>query len=147
MRKDEYLKYINPDDFRKLYEEWAAKGKPKGNNPLYVKVWDMVENSVKACIGALQNRYHCKYQNYDEKVLDCTILIMNKLINMTDTPKNIVNMAYLPVLGLCLGKKTIAQERENNFLSLDSLTDGGDSFDDLMYLDEYGEVHYGYPNY
>ena len=144
MKKDEYLKYINPDEFIKLYEEWAAKGKPKGNNPLYVKVWEMVENSVKACIGALQNRYHCKYQNYDEKVLDSTILIMNKLINMTDTPKNIVNLAYLPVLGLCLGKKTIAQERENNFLSLSSLTECGDTFDDLMYIDEEGEVHYGY---
>ena len=144
MKKEYYIKYIDPDEFKKLYEEWTAKGKPKGNNPLYVKVWDMVENSVKACIGALQDRYHCQYQDYDEKVLDGTILIMNKLINMTDTPKNIVNMAYLPILGICCSKKAIAQERENNALSLDSLTEGGDSFCELMFLDEYGEVRYEY---
>ena len=144
MKKEYYLKYIDPAEFKKLYEEWAAKGKPKGNNPLYVKVWDMVENSVKACIGTLQDRYHCKYQDYDEKVLDGTILIMNKLINMTDTPKNIVSMCYLPVLGICCSKKAIAQDRENNALSLDSLTEGGDSFCELMFLDEYGTVQYGY---
>ena len=100
MKKEHYLKYIDSTEFKKLYEEWAAKGKPKGNNPLYVKVWEMVENSVKACIDALQNRYHCQYQDYDEKVLDSTILIMNKLINMTDTPKNIVSKFLHPLLGL-----------------------------------------------
>lgn len=130
-------------EFKKLYEEWAAKGKPKGNNPLYVKVWNMVENSVKACIGALQDRYHCKYQDYDEKVLDGTILIMNKLINMTDTPKNIVSMCYFPVLNICCSKKAIAQERKNNALSLDSLIEDEYSFK-LMFLDEYGEVQYEY---
>lgn len=144
MKKEYYIKYIDPDEFKKLYEEWAAKGKPKGNNPLYVKVWDMVENSVKACIGDLQDRYHCKYQDYDEKVLDSTILIMNKLINMTDTPKNIVSMCYFPVLDICCSKKAIAQERKNNALSLDSLTEGEDYFCKLMFLDEYGEVYYEY---
>ena len=144
MKKEYYIKYINPDEFKKLYEEWAAKGKPKGNNPLYVKVWDMMENSVKACIGDLQDRYHCKYQDYDEKVLDSTILIMNKLINMTDTPKNIVSMCYFTVLNICCSKKAIAQERKNNALSLDSLTEDEYSFCKLMFLDEYGEVYYEY---
>ena len=104
----------------------------------------MVENSAKACIGDLQDRYHCKYQDYDEKVLDSTILIMNKLINMTDTPKNIVSMCYFTVLNICCSKKAIAQERKNNALSLDSLTEGEDSFCKLMFLDEYGEVYYEY---
>ena len=144
MKKEYYIKYINPDEFKKLYEEWAAKGKPKGNNPLYVKVWDMMENSLKACIGDLQDRYHCKYQDYDEKVLDSTILIMNKLINMTDTPKNIVSMCYFTVLNICCSKKAIAQERKNNALSLDSLTEDEYSFCKLMFLDEYGEVYYEY---
>ena len=145
MKKADYEKYIKPDDFRKLYEEWSAAGKPQGNHPLYVQIWDGVTNAVKACIGALQARYHCQYQDYDEKVLDGTILIMTKLLKMEDTPKNIINMAYLPVLGVCCNKKVIAQEMENNnSLSLDSLTGGGDTFADLMYLDEDGEVHYGY---
>lgn len=144
MKKAEYEKYVDPDDFRKLYEEWAAAGKPQGNNPLYVKIWGITTESVKACVGALQARYHCQYQDYDEKVLDGTILIMNKLMNMTDTPKNIVSMCYLPVLGVCCGPKAIASERENNSLSLDSLTSGGDTFADLMYLDEDGEAHYEY---
>ena len=144
MKKEHYLKYIDSTEFKKLYEEWVAKGKPKGNNPSNVKVWEMVENSVKACIDALQNRYHCQYQDYDEKVLDSTILIMNKLINMTDTPKNIVSMCYFTVLDICCSKKVIAQERENNALSLDSLTESGDYFCKLMFLDEYGEVCYEY---
>ena len=144
MKKEYHLKYIDHTEFKKLYEEWAAKGKPKGNNPSNVKVWDMVENSVKACIETLQDRYHCKYQDYDEKVLDCAILIMNKLINMTDTPKNIVSMCFFTVLNICCSKKAIAQDRENNALSLDSLTEGGDSFCELMFLDEYGTVQYGY---
>ena len=145
MKKSDYEKYIKPEEFSKLYEEWAATGKPQGNNPLYVKIWGGVTNAVKACIGALQARYHCQYQDYDEKVLDGTILIMTKLLKMEETPKNIINLSYLPVLGVCCNKKVIAQEMENNnSLSLDSLTEGGDSFADLMYLDEYGEVHYGY---
>ena len=145
MKKSDYEKYIKPEEFSKLYEEWAAAGKPQGNNQLYIKIWNGVENAVRACIGALQARYCCQYQDYDEKVLDGTILIMTKLLKMDDTPKNIVNMCYLPVLGVCCNKKVIAQEMEsNNSLSLDSLTEGGDSFADLMYIDEEGEVHYGY---
>lgn len=141
MKKSEYEKYIKPEEFSKLYEEWSAVGKPQGNNPLYLKIWSGVTNAVKACIGALQARYHCQYQGYDEKVLDGTILIMNKLLTMDDEPKNIVNMCYLPVLGVCCGPKAIKQEQESNLLSLDCLTEGGDSFADLMYVDEDGEVH------
>ena len=37
-----------------------------------------------------------------------------------------------------------AQERKNNALSLDSLTEGENSFCKLMFLDEYGEVQYEY---
>ena len=148
MKKSDYEKYLNPKEFAQTYEEWAAAGKPQGNDPLYTKIWDGVVNAVKACVGALQTRYHCQYQDYDEKVLDGTILIMNKLLKMEETPKNIINMCYLPVLGVCCNKKVIAQEMMyNNSLSLDSLTEGGDTFADLIYLDEDGEVHYGYPNY
>ena len=41
MKKEYHLKYIDHTEFKKLYEEWAAKGKPKGNrtnlaeSPLY----------------------------------------------------------------------------------------------------------------
>lgn len=144
MKKSEYEKYLDPNEFSKLYEEWKAKGKPQGNHPLYVKVWDGVTNAVKACIGTLQSRYRCQYQDYDEKVLDGTILIMTKLLKMEDTPKNIINMCYLPVLGVCCGPKARSQEMQGSALSLDSLTEGGDTFADLMYLDEDGEAHYGY---
>lgn len=132
MKKAEYLKYVDPDDFRKLYEEWAAAGKPQGNDPLYLKVWNTTAESVKACIGALQTRYHCQYQDYDEKVLDGTILIMTKLLKMEDTPKNIINMCYLPVLGVCCGPKARKQEWENSMLSIDVETNGGDTFESLL---------------
>lgn len=142
MKKSDYLKYLDPKGFAQLYEEWKAKGKPQGNDPLYMKIWDGVTNAVKACVGALQARYRCQYQDYDDKVMDSTILIMNKLLTMGDTPKNIVNMSYLPVLGVCCGPKAIKQEWENNMLSTDVVTDGGDTFTDMMYLDEDGEVQY-----
>lgn len=142
MKKSDYEKYLDPKVFAELYEEWKVKGKPQGNDPLYIKIWDGVTNAVKACIGALQASYHCQYQDYDEKVLDGTILIMSKLLKMEDTPKNIINLAYLPVLGICCGPKAIKQEWENNMLSTDVVTDGGDTFTDLMYLDEDGEVQY-----
>lgn len=142
MKKSDYEKYLDPKEFAQLYEEWTAAGKPQGNDPLYAKVWDGVTNAVRACIGALQARYHCQYQDYSDKVMDGTILIMTKLLKMNDTPKNIINLSYLPVLGVCCGPKAMASERENNSLSLDSLTDGGDTFADLMYLDEGGKVHY-----
>lgn len=148
MKKSDYEKYIKPEEFAKLYEEWKAKGKPQGNDPLYVRIWNGVVNAVKACIGALQTRYHCQYQDYDEKVLDGAILIITKLLKMEDTPKNIINLSYLPVLGVCCNKKVIAQEMEsNNSLSLDSLTEGGDRYSELLWSDEDGEVHYGYANY
>ena len=144
MKKSEYEKYIDPDAFEQLYNEWNYAGKPQGNNPLYIKIWNGVENAVKACIGSLQNHYHCKYQNYDEKVVDGTILIMNKLINMTDAPKNIVSMCYLPVLGICCGPKAIQSEFENNMMSTEEETEGGDAFADLIYIDEEGKATYNY---
>lgn len=140
MRRDFYEKYIKPEEFEQLYNDWDAIGKPQGNNTLYIKIWNGVENAVKACIGALQNRYHCKYQDYDEKVVDGTILIMNKLMNMTDAPKNIVSMCYLPVLGICCGPKAIQSEWENNMLSTGVTTEGGDTFEDL--INEDGDVSY-----
>ena len=140
MKKSDYEKYLDPKEFAQLYEEWAAAGKPQGNNPLYVKIWDGVTNAVKACIGALQSRYHCQYQDYSEKVLDGTILIMAWLLKMEDTPKNIVNMCYLPVLGVCCGPKARQKDFENAMLSTDVPTEGGDTFADL--IDEDGEVQY-----
>ena len=140
MKKAEYLKYVDPKEFAQLYEEWKAKGKPQGNDPLYLKVWNTTAESVKACIGALQTRYHCQYQDYDEKILDGTILIMTKLLKMDDTPKNIINMCYLPVLGVCCGPKARKQEWENNMLSTDVETNGGDTFESL--LDSNGELNY-----
>lgn len=140
MKKSDYEKYLDPKEFSQLYEEWAVAGKPQGNDPLYVRVWDGVTNAVKACIGALQARYHCQYQDYGEKVLDGTILIMTKLLKMEDTPKNIVNMCYLPVLGVCCGPKARQKDFENDMLSTDVPTEGGDTFADL--INEDGEVQY-----
>ena len=143
MKKSDYEKYINPKEFAKLYEEWVTKGKPQGNDPLYIKIWSGVTNAVKACIGALQATYHCKYQDYDDKVTDGTIKVMTKLLKMNDTPKNIVNLSYLYVLGVCCGPKAIKQEWEDQMLSTDVFTEGGDTFTDLVYYsEEDGEVQY-----
>ena len=144
MKKSDYSKFINPEDFRKLYEEWAAAGKPTGNNQLYIKIWDGVTNAVKACIGSLQSRYHCEYQNYDEKVLDGTITVMEKLLKMNEPPRNIVSMSYLPVLGVCCGSKAINEEKDDMALSIDNLTKGGDAFEEIMYIDEDGTLCYNY---
>lgn len=140
MKKSDYEKYLDPKEFALLYEEWKAKGKPLGNDPLYLRIWNGVENAVKACIGSLQARYCCQYQDYDEKVLDGTILIMSKLLKMEDSPKNIINMAYLPVLGICCGPKARKQEWENSMLSTDVETTGGDTFESL--LDSNGKLNY-----
>lgn len=140
MRKEQYLQYLDPKEFAALYEEWKAKGKPKGNDKLYTQLWFGVINAVKACIGALQARYHCKYQDYDDKVMNGTIIIMNKLLTMDDTPKNIVSMCYLPVLGVCCGTKARQKEFEDSTLSTDVPTEGGDTFEDL--IDEDGEISY-----
>lgn len=144
MTKTEYLKYINPSDFKQLYEEWADTGKPTGNHPLYLQIWDGVTNAVKACIGALQARYHCQYQDYDTKVLDGTITVMEKLLKMNEPPRNIVNMAYLPVLGVCCGKPALQSDWENGMLSTDEVSNGGDPFNELLYVDEEGDVHINY---
>ena len=140
MKKAEYTKFIDPKEFALLYEEWKAKGKPQGNDLTYAKVWDGVTNAVKACIGALQARYHCQYRDYDEKILDGAILIMNKLLKMEDIPKNIVNMCYLPVLGVCCGPKAMQADFENSMLSTDAETNGGDTFESL--IDDDGELNY-----
>lgn len=142
MRKDEYDKYLDPEDFRMLYEEWAADGKPTGNHPLYVQIFDGVTNAVKACIGALQSRYHCCYQDYDEKVMDGTALIIEKLLKMDEPPRNIVNFAYLPILGICCGPKALQSEWENGMMSTDTETECGDAFCEMLYLDEEGTVTY-----
>lgn len=140
MKKADYEKYIKPSEFAALYSEWKAKGKPLGNDPLYLKIWDGVTNAVKACIGSLQTRYGCQYQGYDEKVLDGTALMIAKLQKMEDYPKNIVNMCYLPVLGVCCGPKAMQADFENSMAHTDIPTKGGDTFEDL--IDEDGEISY-----
>lgn len=136
MKKAEYEKYIIPSEFEALYNEWAAKGKPKGNDKTYTQIWFGVTNAVKACVGALQARYHCKYQDYEDKVMDATMLIIDKLSRMTDSPKNIVNMSYLPTLGVCCGPKARQKEFEDNMMSLDAQTDDGDSYVDIINPDD-----------
>lgn len=142
MRKDEYDKYLDPEDFRMLYEEWASAGKPTGNHLLYLQIWDSIKNAVKACIGALQSRYHCCYQDYDEKVMDGTALIIEKLLKMDEPPRNIVSFAYLPILGICCGPKALQSEWENGMISTDTETKCGDAFCEMLYLDEEGTVTY-----
>lgn len=144
MKKEEYIKFINPEEFASLYDEWSAAGKPQSNHPLYIKIWNYVENAVKACIGALQSRYHCQYQDYAEKVLDGTITIVEKLLKMDEPPRNIVSMSYLPVLGICCGMKAINAEKDDMALSIDNLTNGGDAFSELIYIDDDGTLCYNY---
>lgn len=135
MKKSDYEKYLDPKEFTKLYEEWVEKGKPTGNDPLYLKVWNGVTESVKACIGALQKRYRCKYQDYNEKVLDGTALIITRLLKMEDIPKNIINFAYLPVLGVVAGPKAMQSDFENSMASLDIPIEGRDTFADKLSTD------------
>lgn len=135
MKKSDYRKYIEPKDFAKLYEEWAEKGKPTGNDPLYLKIWNGVSESVKACIGALQARYHCQYRDYDEKVLDGTALMISRLIKLEGCPKNIVNMCYLPVLGVVAGPKAMQSDFEDSMASLDIPIEGRDTFIDRLSAD------------
>lgn len=142
MTKKDYLKYLDPEDFKKLYEEWVANGKPTGNHPLYVQIFDGVTNAVKACMGALQARYHCQYQSYEEKVMEGTITIIEKLLKMTEPPRNIVNFAYLPILGVCCGPKAMQSDWENGMMSTDTETECGDAFCEMLYLDEEGTVAY-----
>lgn len=142
MTKTEYEKFIEPNAFRMLYEEWVSVGKPTGNHPLYVQIFDGVTNAVKACIGALQSRYHCCYQDYNEKVMDGTILIIDKLLKMDEPPRNIVSFAYLPILGICCGPKALQSEWENGMMSTDTETECGDAFCEMLYLDEEGVVTY-----
>lgn len=144
MKKCDYEKYINPSDFEQLYINWSNAGKPTGNHPMYLQIWDGVTNAVKACIGALQSRYHCQYQNYDEKVLDGTITVMEKLLKMNEPPRNIVSMSYLPVLGVCCGQRAINAEKDDMALSINNLTKGGDAFEEIMYIDEDGTLCYNY---
>lgn len=128
MKKSDYEKYLDPKEFAELYNEWATVGKPQGNNPLYAKIWNGVTNAVKACIGALQARYRCKYQDYDEKVLDGTALMVSRLIKLEGYPKNIINMCYLPVLGICAGPKAMQSDFENNMASLDTTIDSSPNY-------------------
>lgn len=142
MKKDEYIKFIDPEEFSSLYNEWSEAGKPQNNHPLYIKIWNYVENAVKACIGALQSKYHCQYADYSDKVIDGTIVMIKKLLRMNETPKNIINMTYLPVLGVCCGPQAKKAEIENNMLSTDEETSSGDTFTELVYVDEYGDITY-----
>lgn len=135
MKKSEYTRFIDPKEFSDLYNEWAEKGKPTGNDPLYLKVWNGVVESVKACIGALQTRYHCKYRDYDEKVLDGTALMISRLIKLEGYPKNIVNMCYLPVLGVVAGPKAMQSDFEDSMASLDIPIEGRDTFIDRLPAD------------
>lgn len=135
MKKSDYEKYIKPNDFIELYNEWVKEGKPQGNNPLYLKIWDGVTNAVRACIGSLQARYQCQYQDYDEKVLDGTALMISRLIKLEGYPKNIVSMCYLPVLGICAGPKAMQSDFENNMASLDIPIEGRDTATDRISSD------------
>lgn len=143
MKKSDYKEFLDPDKFAELYDQWDIAGKPTGNNALYVAIWDGVTNAVKACIGALQARYHCQYQDYEDKVLEGTITMVSKLRKLEGTPKNIVTMSYLPMLGICCGKKALQQEFENDMLSTSISTQGGDEFTELMYIDEDGTIQVG----
>ena len=53
-------------------------------------------------------------------------------------------MCYLPVLGICCGQKAIQSEFENNMMSTEEETEGGDTFAELIYLDEEGKATYNY---
>lgn len=143
MKKSEYKDFIDPEEFAGLYEEWAGAGKPKGNSPLYFNIWKDVENAVKACIGALQTRYQCEFQDYDDKVMEGTTTMIAKLIKMEETPLNIVTMSYLPMLGICCGPKAIQQDFERTFMSTSETTNGGDMFEDLLFMDENGDIQVG----
>lgn len=143
MTKSEYKDFLDPKEFASLYLEWSNAGKPTGNNPLYISIWEGVRNAVKACIGSLQNRYHCGYQDYEDKVMDGVTTMITKLQNMKEVPENIVTMCYLPMLGICCGKKSIQQDFENGMASISHPTQGGDDFEDLLFIDDDASIRLG----
>ena len=137
MKKSEYEKYINPKEYETLCKEWFSKGKPKGNDPTYVKVWLGAQEAVKACVSTIEKAHGCKFQDYEEKVLDGTIKVMEWFDRTKEAPRNIVTVAYLPVLGVCCGKKAIQRDFENSMLSLNiSIDEDGTTFQELLNIDE-----------
>lgn len=138
MKKEKYEKYINPKAYESLYIQWASKGKPKGNDPLYLKIWDGATNAVKACVGALQEKYKCTYQNYDNKVLGATMKVIKYLLTHDEPPKNIVNVAWFPTLGTCCGNKALQEDFEDSMLSTNSLNEETEmEFEEILGAEEY----------
>lgn len=133
MKKKQYERYIDPKAFKALYIEWAAKGKPKGNDTTYRAIWDGATNAAKACIGALQQQYECTYRNYDEKVLQTTMLIVRYLLTHDTPPENIVNISWFPAVGVCCGNKARQEDFEEDMLSINALKDGTETeFEGLL---------------
>ena len=138
MKKEEYEKYIDPAEVNKIYENWAAEGKPTNNDKNYTLLWEYAIEASKACIGSIQRRYKCLVIQYDEKVLDTAIKVMKRLCKMEAPLKNIVSVAYLPALGTCFESKARQQDFEEEMSLLDFTgEDFVEDYQDLTYCSDY----------
>lgn len=132
-------KYLDKEDFKRLFITWCRVGKPKGNNEIYRQIWEGVINAVKADIGTMQKRYNMTVSHYEEKVMDSAIKVVTKLdaLPENDAPKSIIALAWLYTYGVVFGIKAIQEDFEDVFESLDNTSEGGDSFIDIIDVDNY----------
>lgn len=100
---------INSIEAAKLIQEWR-------DNPIQSnrdKVFMLLVETSKAVIGKLQNSYGMQVKDYDDKVIDSTCKLIEALDKHKDLiPRNIINWAYLYVLGTVFNKKTKEMEQE-----------------------------------
>lgn len=108
-------KTIKPKDAYDIVEQWRlSPTKCNRDNVFYLCI-----EASKAVIGKLQRSYNMKVKDYDGKVLDCAIKLMDVLDSKADLiPKNFVSWSYLYVLGLIFHKKMVQMDKE---LLLDDL--------------------------
>lgn len=111
-------KVIDSKEAATLISKWR-------NNPIQSnrdEVFYLLIQVSKAVIGKIQTSYKMKVKNYESKVSDATLKLMETLDKKPDLiPNNVISWAYLYVLGVIFNNKLVQMESELVYSDLEIL--------------------------
>lgn len=97
--------------FQRAYDDWVSSG--RSDLSAWNEIWSRVYEACKAI--ALKICNNCYVPCLEERVMDCTITLVERFERTGNRPRKLSSYCYLPMRGVLYNEKYQKQDRELSY--------------------------------
>lgn len=114
-KQSEQIAKANEIRFQEAYSKWESLNKPRPSIH-----FDIMFNSVHFAVSNIMKKIlkNVKTVDFEGKVTDATIDVMNSIVNKNKHPEKLSSYVYWYIIGVLYNKKTRQAESEYSYEEL-----------------------------